>query len=87
MAFQLTNHLWKEGYVEDSIKLHYLMILMIAAPMPVSVRLGEDDEEGRRRSSRAQSQGWYNPGSEGSLQAIGGVCGKMPRRTEIGSSG
>ena len=46
-AFQLPNHLWKEGYVEDLIKLHYMMIQMLAAPMPVTVRLGEDDEEGR----------------------------------------
>ena len=46
-AFQLPNHLWKEGYVEDSMKLHYMMIQMLAAPMPVAVRLGEDDEEGQ----------------------------------------
>jgi hypothetical protein len=47
MAFQLPNHLWKEGYTEDAIKLHYLMIQMIAALMPMVVRLGEDDEEGQ----------------------------------------
>ena len=46
-VFQLPNHLWKEGYVEDSIKLHYLMIQIIAALMPVSIWLGEDDEEGQ----------------------------------------
>ena len=46
-AFQLPNHLWKEGYIEDSIKLHYLMIQMLAAPMPVTVWLGEGDEAGR----------------------------------------
>ena len=46
-AFQLPNHLRKEGYLKDSIKLHYLMIQMIAALMPVPVRLGEDEEEGQ----------------------------------------
>ena len=29
------------------MKLHYMMIQMLAAPMPVAVRLGEDDEEGQ----------------------------------------
>ena len=46
-AFQLPNHLWKEGYIEDSQKLHYLMIQMIAALMPVSAQLGEDKVEGQ----------------------------------------
>ena len=47
MAFQLPNHLWQEGYIKDSIKLHYMMIQMIAAPMPLTVQLGEDDVEGQ----------------------------------------
>jgi hypothetical protein len=47
MAFQLPNHLWQEGYIEDSIKLHYMMIQMFAAPMPLAVRRGADDEEGQ----------------------------------------
>ena len=47
MAFQLPNSLWREGYTEDALKLHYLMIQMIAALMLTVVQLGEDDKEGQ----------------------------------------
>ena len=47
LAFQLLNHLWKEGFTEDSLKLHYMMIQMLTALMPVTVKLEADDEEGQ----------------------------------------
>ena len=39
-AFALPLYLWKEGFTEDSLKLHYTMIQSICALMPVKVQYG-----------------------------------------------
>ena len=46
-AFQLPLYLWKEGFTEDSIKLHCIMTQSICTPLPAQaqVQLGQDEDE------------------------------------------
>ena len=47
VEFQLPLYLWKEGFTEDSLKLHCIMIQMLAALMPTKTQAGQDEVEGQ----------------------------------------